>query len=194
MLLTQERDRHPCGPVPFPLSQILVIQLFSPVFQVVQIPQRPLPQGEVHGDIQHGLLLVAGLRQGLAGGVVGAALAAVVEALFVPHIVAVEGVHHVLHGPGPHVDNVASVGRMQELGATDFYIYEVQSDGRYTQVAHYTREKYPVLIKKDVSQAIIQMTYQGVVGKKYYAEAKCYAKNGSGSGTRWVSSSIVTAT
>ena len=54
---------------------------------------------------------------------------------------------------------------MQELGATVFYIYEVQSDGRYTQVAHYTREKYPVLIKKDVSQAIIQMTYQGVVGK-----------------------------
>lgn len=90
--------------------------------------------------------------------------------------------------------NVASVGKMQELGATDFYIYEVQSDGRYTQVAHYTRDRYPVLIKKDVSQAIVQMTYQGVVGKKYYAEAKCYAKNDSGSGTRWASSSIITAT
>lgn len=90
--------------------------------------------------------------------------------------------------------NVASVGKMQELGATDIYIYEVQSDGRYTQVAHYTRDRYPMLIKKDVSQAIVQMTYQGVVGKKYYAEAKCYAKNTSGSGTRWASSSIITAT
>ena len=90
--------------------------------------------------------------------------------------------------------DVRGTAEMKELGASDVYVYEVQPDGRYTQVAHYTREKYPVLIKKDVSQAIIQMTYQGVVGKKYYAEAKCYAKNGSGSGTRWVSSSIVTAT
>lgn len=61
--------------------------------------------------------------------------------------------------------NVVSMGKMQELGATDLYIYEVQSDGRYTQVAHYTRDSHPVLIKKDVSQAIVQMTYQGVVGK-----------------------------
>ena len=83
---------------------------------------------------------------------------------------------------------------MQELGATVFYIYEVQSDGRYTQVAHYTRDRYPVLIQQDVSQAIVQMTYQGVVGKKYYAEAKCYAKNDAGSGTRWASSGIITAT
>ena len=83
---------------------------------------------------------------------------------------------------------------MQELGATVFYIYEVQSDGRYTQVAHYTRNSHPVLIKTNVLRANIQLTYQGMVGKKYYAEAKCYAKNGSGSGTRWVSSSIVTAT
>lgn len=90
--------------------------------------------------------------------------------------------------------NVASMEKMQELGATDLYIYEVQSDGRYTQVAHYTRDRYPMLIKKDVSQAIIQLTYQGKAGKRYYAEAKCYAKNASGSGTRWVSSNIITAT
>lgn len=89
--------------------------------------------------------------------------------------------------------NVVSVEKMKELGALDLYIYEVQSDGRYTQVAHYTRDSHPVLIKKDVSQAIVQITYPGVAGKKYYAEAKCYAKNASGSGTRWVSSSIITA-
>lgn len=89
--------------------------------------------------------------------------------------------------------DVISMAEMQELGALDLYIYEVQSDGRYTQVAHYTRDSHPVLIKKDVSQAIIQMTYPGVAGKKYYAEAKCYAKNASGSGTRWASSSIITA-
>ena len=90
--------------------------------------------------------------------------------------------------------DVVSTAKMQELGATDLYIYEVQSDGRYTQVAHYTRDRYPVLIKKDVSQAIIQLTYQGKAGKRYYAEARCYAKNASGSGTRWASSSIITAT
>lgn len=90
--------------------------------------------------------------------------------------------------------NVKSTSKMDELGASDLYIYEVQSDGRYTQVAHYTKEKNPALLKKNVSQASIQMTYQGTAGKQYYAEAKCYAKNSTGSTTRWAASGTITAT
>ena len=90
--------------------------------------------------------------------------------------------------------DVRGTSEMKELGASDVYVYEVQSDGRYTQMAHYTRDKFSVLIKTNVLRANIQLTYQGTAGKKYYVEAKCYAKNSSGSGTRWVSSSIITAT
>ena len=90
--------------------------------------------------------------------------------------------------------DVRGTAEMKELGASDVYVYEVQPDGRYTQVAHYTRNSHPVLIKTNVLRANIQRTYQGTAGKKYYVEARCYAKNASGSGTRWVSSSIVTAT
>lgn len=90
--------------------------------------------------------------------------------------------------------NVIATSKMSELGAADLYIYEVQSDGRYTEVAHYTKEKNPALLKKNVSSALVQMTYQGTAGKKYHAEAKCYAKNSTGSTTRWAASGTITAT
>lgn len=90
--------------------------------------------------------------------------------------------------------SVTATSKMSELGAADLYIYEVQSDGRYTEVAHYTKEKNPALLKKNVSSALVQMTYQGTAGKKYHAEAKCYAKNSSGSTTRWAASGTITAT
>ena len=89
--------------------------------------------------------------------------------------------------------DVRGTAEMKELGASDVYVYEVQSDGRYTQMAHYTRDSFPALIKANVLRANIQLTYQGTAGKKYYVEAKCYAKNASGSQTRWVSSSIISA-
>lgn len=90
--------------------------------------------------------------------------------------------------------SVKATSKMSELGAADLYIYEVQSDGRYTEVAHYTKEKNPALLKKNVSSALVQMTYQGTAGKKYHAEAKCYAKNSTGSTTRWAASGTITAT
>ncbi len=90
--------------------------------------------------------------------------------------------------------DVKGTAEMKELGASDLYVYLVQSDGRYTQMVHYTRDRFPALIKANVLRANIQLTYQGAAGKRYYVEAKCYAKNASGSGTRWVSSGIVKAT
>ena len=78
----------------------------------------------IYEGIEGGLLLGAGLRQNAPGGVEGSALAAVVEPLFISDIVAVEGIRAVLHGPGPHVQEVvvligAHVGRTHadQLGA-----------------------------------------------------------------------------
>lgn len=54
--------------VRFRLPELLMIKLFSPVPEVVQIPQGAFSLGGVHGDVEHGLLLGVGLGQGLAGG------------------------------------------------------------------------------------------------------------------------------
>ena len=45
-----------------------MIQFFSPVLEVIQIPQGVFPLGGVHGDVELGLRLGVGLGQGLAGG------------------------------------------------------------------------------------------------------------------------------
>lgn len=90
--------------------------------------------------------------------------------------------------------NVCGKTKMTQIGALDVYVYEVQSDGRYTQKMLYTSDRYPELLQSNVQRAVIHLTYQGTAGNKYHVEAKCYAKNDSGSGTRWASSGIVTAT
>lgn len=90
--------------------------------------------------------------------------------------------------------DVKATDVMQELGASDIYVYEVQSDGRYTEVYHYTKSTHPVLIQKNDYRSVIQVTYQGTAGKSYYVAAWCYAKNASGSQTTWIGSNVVKAT
>lgn len=87
--------------------------------------------------------------------------------------------------------HVLATGTMQEVGATQVVVYEKQSNGSYTSVFTFTREKYPSLITKNRLSYITYVTYPGDTGKSYYVSVAFYAKNLSGSQTKWGTSNIV---
>lgn len=82
---------------------------------------------------------------------------------------------------------------MTKVGATDVYIYEQQSDGRYENIFTYTSDDYPELQWSNNAFYMGSVTYQGTEGKKYYAICTLYCKDSSGSEIMHVTSNIVTA-
>lgn len=89
--------------------------------------------------------------------------------------------------------DVDATHTMQQVGASKVYIYEQQSDGSYDIVYTYTKEAYPSLIWTNSSCAYVDVTYQGVAGRKYYAYVGCYAKDSSGAETLFDATYVVTA-
>ena len=69
---------------------------------------------------------------------------------------------------------------MQEVGVSELYVYEKQSDGTWDEVYIFTKEEHPYLIETNSIGACIDATYQGTVGKQYYALVACYAKDSDG--------------
>ena len=79
---------------------------------------------------------------------------------------------------------VNAVINATEIGATDVYLYESSNGTSYTCVEHFSSDDYPEMLgsgwhfNKDV------VTYEGTVGKYYYANVYLYAGNSSGGDTR----------
>ena len=79
---------------------------------------------------------------------------------------------------------VNAVINATEIGATDVYLYESSNGTSYTCVEHFSSDDYPTMLgsgwhfNKDVA------TYEGTVGKYYYANVYVYAGNSSGGDTR----------
>ena len=69
---------------------------------------------------------------------------------------------------------------MQELGASEIYVYEQQDDGSWDNVYTFTMDEHPYLIETNTAGAFVDATYQGTVGKNYFATVACYAKDSSG--------------
>ena len=69
---------------------------------------------------------------------------------------------------------------MQEVGASEIYVYEQQDDGSWDNVYTFTMDDHPYLIETNSIGACVDATYQGTVGKKYFATVACYAKDSSG--------------
>lgn len=83
---------------------------------------------------------------------------------------------------------------MQEVGASDIYIYEQQSNGKYEIVHHYVKENYPnIMLDYNSCFASVDIIHQGTPGTKYYALVGCYAKDSLGSETLYFDTNIVTA-
>ena len=80
--------------------------------------------------------------------------------------------------------SVDAIINATEIGATDVYLYESSNGTSYTCVEHFSSDDYPEMLgsgwhfNKDV------VTYEGTVGKYYYANVYLYAGNSSGGDTR----------
>lgn len=78
---------------------------------------------------------------------------------------------------------VAGVGTMTEIGATDIYIYESSDNKSFKQVKHYNYEDYPAMMGSGTVYYKTPVTYSGKVGYYYYASVYVYAAKSGGSDT-----------
>lgn len=82
---------------------------------------------------------------------------------------------------------------MQEVGASEIYVYEQQDDSSWDNVYTFTMDEHSYLIETDSIGACVDATYQGTVGKNYYALVACYAKDSNGYECLYFETSVVTA-
>ena len=82
---------------------------------------------------------------------------------------------------------------MQEVGASEIYVYEQQADGSWDNVYTFNMDDHPYLIETNSIGACVDATYQGTVGKNYYALVACYARDSSGYECLYFETSVVTA-
>lgn len=89
--------------------------------------------------------------------------------------------------------DVCATGMMDEIGIKRITIYEKQSDGYYESVKTYTRDDTSGMIRTNNYEHFKRLTYQGTIGKKYYATIAFYAKDSEGNETLYHDSNVVTA-
>mgnify|MGYP007087038226 CR=1 FL=1 len=83
---------------------------------------------------------------------------------------------------------------MLEVGATDVYIYEQQSNGDYENVYTFTSDEYySDMMDTNSAFGNGEVTYQGISGRKYFATVAVYARDSKGSETRYYDTYVVTA-
>lgn len=82
---------------------------------------------------------------------------------------------------------------MQEVGASEIYVYEQQNDGSWDNVYTFTMDEHAYLIETNSMGACVDATYQGTVGKNYYAAVACYAKDQNGTERLYDNTPVVTA-
>ena len=80
--------------------------------------------------------------------------------------------------------SVDAVINATEIGATDVYLYESSNGTSYTCVEHFSSDDYPTMLGSGWGFNRDVATYQGTVGKYYYANVYVYAGNSSGGDTR----------
>ena len=80
--------------------------------------------------------------------------------------------------------SVDAVINATEIGATDVYLYESSNGTSYTCVEHFSSDDYPEMLGSGWSYYDDLVTYEGTVGKYYFARVYVYAGNSSGGDTR----------
>ena len=66
---------------------------------------------------------------------------------------------------------------MDKIGSDAIYLYESTDDVRYTRVAVFEPEDYPIMLTTNkISYYKTVATYQGIPGRYYYALVYCYAE------------------
>ena len=89
--------------------------------------------------------------------------------------------------------DVDATHTMQEVGASEVYVYEQQSNGDWEIVYTFTKTSHSFLIWRNSSCAYVDARYQGTIGKKYFATVACYAKDDEGAERLYDNTPVVTA-
>ena len=89
--------------------------------------------------------------------------------------------------------DVDATHTMQEVGASEVYVYEQQSNGDWEIVYTFRKTSHSSLIWQNSSCAYVDARYQGTIGKKYFATVACYAKDSDGSEKLMFDTPVVTA-
>lgn len=75
------------------------------------------------------------------------------------------------------IDVTGTYPRMDKIGSDAIYLYESTDRVRYTRVAIFEPEDYPIMLTTNtISYYEDVVTYQGVPGRYYYALVYCYAE------------------
>ena len=82
---------------------------------------------------------------------------------------------------------------MDEIGVESITIYEQQTDGSYDDVRTYTRYNTSGMIRTNNYEHFKAVTYQGTIGKKYFATIAFYAADDEGSETLYRDTYVVRA-
>lgn len=80
--------------------------------------------------------------------------------------------------------DVTGVGYMPKLGANTICVYESTNGTDFHWIATYEKKDYPEMMGSGTSFYEDVITFQGVVGRYYYATAFVYAGNSSGGDER----------
>lgn len=79
---------------------------------------------------------------------------------------------------------VTGVGYMPELGAKTIYVYESTDGKLFHRIATYESDDYPEMMGSGTIFYEDVITFQGVVGRYYYAKAYVYAGDSTGGDER----------
>ena len=86
--------------------------------------------------------------------------------------------------------DVSGAGYMPELGVKAIYVYESTDGKSFTRIATYKSDDYPEMMGSGTVYYEDVITFQGVIGRYYYAKACVYAGDSTGSDERCCNSAI----
>ena len=88
---------------------------------------------------------------------------------------------------------VNATDMMEEVGASEIFIYKQNSSGTYDLVYTYVKDVYPQMIVENSFFGYVDVTYRGTAGCRYFAYVGCYAKDSNGSETLFFQTNSVLA-
>lgn len=94
------------------------------------------------------------------------------------------------HGVMAITLDVTGVGYMPEIGAKEIYVYESTNGTDFYWIKTYKSEDYPKMMGSGYIFYEDVLSFQGVVGRYYYATACVYAGNSSGGDERYCDTAI----
>lgn len=86
--------------------------------------------------------------------------------------------------------DVSGAGYMPELGVKTIYVYESTDGKTFNWIRTYDSEDYPEMMGSGTVFYEDLFTFQGVVGRYYYAKACVYAGDSTGGDERYCNSAI----